>query len=462
MNTEHRYILEKNSKKYECPSCGKKTFTRVVDTEIGELISDEFGRCDRESNCGYENLVTKEVFLELVKAEKYNTEYPTKKNIQKAKLKPKKNTISTSIPEDILYSTMKDYDRNIFLQNLAYNIAYPLPECDIEKVVSMYYLGTVSKGYRRGAITFPFIDENKKVRAIQVKQFDQKNHTTGTDFLPSIIEKHYTRNKKPLPKWLESYNKNETKVSCLFGEHLLNKYSSNPIALVEAPKTAVYGTLYFGFPDDPKNFLWLGVYNLSSLKIERCKVLKGRDVYLFPDLSKTGHAYELWETRAREFEKKLPGTRFTISDFLEKNASQEQKNEGCDLADFLIETDWREYRELDNEPEKLGLLTESDFELIEEKKQYNFNTTEAYSCFHLLDDTKEELYDTTELEEFFRSAEFPSTPVELNSWTTITDIPKFLERHLSYAKANSSKRGFEVYYDRLCELKDYINFLDHR
>ena len=174
-----------------------------------------------------------------------------------------------------------------------------------------------------------------KLRAVQVKQFDEQNHTTGTDFLHSIIEKHHTRNNKPLPEWLEAYNKNETKVSCLFGEHLLSKYPHNPVALVEAPKTAIYGTLYFGFPEQPTNLLWLAVYNLSSLNLNKCKALKGRNVYLFPDLSKDGKAFELWSNKANEIQKRFTGyilSRFGLTGTVSTTAGQRARQRHCRLS----------------------------------------------------------------------------------------------------------------------------------
>ena len=211
-------------------------------------------------------------------------------------------------------------------------------------------------------MTFPFIDVNQNIRAIQVKQFDEANHTTGTDFLHSIIEKHYTRNNMPLPEWLEGYNRNETKVSCLFGEHLLNRYPHNPIALVEAPKTAIYGTLYFGFPEQPTDLLWLAVYNLSSLNLDKCRALKGRTVYLFPDLSKDGKAFELWSKKAKEIERQLKGTRMVVSDLLEQLAPQQDKEQGKDLADYLIKQDWRRYRK--------NLVWNEAFQLYENEHGY--------------------------------------------------------------------------------------------
>ncbi len=50
---KHRYTLEKGSKKYHCPDCNKKTFVRYIDTETGDYLPEQYGRCDRESKCSY-------------------------------------------------------------------------------------------------------------------------------------------------------------------------------------------------------------------------------------------------------------------------------------------------------------------------------------------------------------------------------------------------------------------------
>jgi hypothetical protein len=142
-----------------------------------------------------------------------------------------------------------------------------------------------------GALTIPYIDYNGNVRTIQVKQFNEKNSTTKTNFLHSILANDLKFKKEPLPKWLDDYAKQDGRVTCIFGEHLLKQYPNNPIALVEAPKTAIYGTLYFGFPDNPDNLLWLAVFNKSSFSFDKLKVLKGRKVFVFPDLSKDGGTF---------------------------------------------------------------------------------------------------------------------------------------------------------------------------
>lgn len=355
-SNSYRYTLQKGSKKHICPSCEKKKFVRYVDLETKEYLPNKYGRCDRESNCSYhcnpytdgyakENLIQPEIVNKV-----------TKVNGQKQKYFLR-SPGPTSVPNALYFdfetfkATLQTerYDKNVFIQNLLTRVKYPFEINDITKAIELYRLGTVTTGYRSGATTFPFIDIQGKVRTIQVKQFDDDNHTKGTDFLHSIIEKHYKANNQALPEWLEKYIRQDKYVSCLFGEHILQKYPGNPIALVEAPKTAIYGALYCGFPDNPDNFIWLAVYNKSSFSFDKLKVLQGRSVYVFPDLSKDSLTYKEWEFKAKEYEIKLPGTRFKFSDWLERLAKDQNKNDGSDIADYLITKDWRDYRQHNRE-----------------------------------------------------------------------------------------------------------------
>ncbi len=347
----HRYILEKGSKKHFCPDCNKKTFVRYIDTETGDYLPKQYGRCDRESKCSYHLNPYKDGYAKMIWEQEQKVTGVTKVTVQKQKYfrtqpKPQPTPEPVYFDFDTFKQTLQPerYEKNTFIQNLFYRVQFPFEADEVIKVIQLYRLGTVKNGYRAGAITFPFIDINDNIRAIQVKQFDKTNHTTGTDFLHSIIEKHHTRNNKPLPEWLEAYQKNDLKVSCLFGEHLLSKYPQNPVALVEAPKTAVYGTLCFGLPETPESIICLAVYNKSSFSFDKLKVLKGRFVYVFPDLSKDGKTFKEWETKAKEYESRLPGTRFIFSDLLEQLAPERDKIDGKDIADYLIKQDWRLFR----------------------------------------------------------------------------------------------------------------------
>ncbi|WP_277926353.1 DUF6965 family protein [Aestuariivivens sediminicola] len=468
MNTEYRYIFEKGSKKHNCPECSKKRFVRYIDRETGNYLPEQYGRCDRESKCGYFLNPYKNGYVKAI----WEQEQGNITDWKPRQPKPKKNPINKPkrafIPLEVFKRTCAGYEQNTFIQNLLQRVPFPFEIGDIEKVVSFYHLGTVQNGYRKGANTFPFIDVQGNIRAIQVKQFDQQNHTTGTDFLHSIIQKHHVSSNKPLPEWLEAYNKNETKVSCLFGEHLLRKYPYNPVVLVEAPKTAIYSTLYFGFPEQPSNLLWLAVYNLSSLNLNKCQALKGRNVYLFPDLSKDGKAFELWSNKAAEIQKRLQGTYFHVSDLLEQLAPQQDKEQGKDIADYLIKQDWRLFRKQDikeasqPEPEPVETPTREKSEKSEAQKKTFFSQpeplpkVEVFQTEPIKEQSENWGNNIAEFETFFAGIELPTQPVKLNGCSTIKDCTLFIESHFATVKANNGKQTFLPYLNRLQELKQVL------
>ncbi len=331
---EYRYSLDPSSHKDYCPDCGEKRFVRYIDNETENYLPEEYGRCDREDSCQYHVNPYKEGY-HLRHDRKSNMNYRTALNA------PMKQV---HYPLEVLENTRSHYEKNVFIQNLLNNVSYPFEASDIEQVISMYHLGTIKDGYMQGSLTIPFINANGDIRAIQAKRFDGSNHTLHTNWVHSLIEKRHKRQRTPLPQWVIDYKKNQSKASCLFGEHLLPKYPDNVIALVEAPKTAIYGTLYFGFPNHSSNMLWLAVYSKSSLNYERCKELKGRKVILFPDTSNKGQAFKEWSEKAQELEGQLEGSSFIVSNLLEQFAPPEDKVKGYDLADYLILQDWQTYR----------------------------------------------------------------------------------------------------------------------
>jgi len=471
MTTEHRYTLEPYkgmNTRYNCPGCGKlKLFSRYIDNETGEHLHPSVGRCNREVNCGY-HYTPKQYFENNGIKNEFLHQYAHARAKRSGTGTPQKPI--SSIPVHVLKQTLipEGYEHNIFIQNLFSRVSFPFEVQDVEKVISQYYLGTVCNGYRAGAITFPFIDKGGNVRAIQVKQFDETNHTTGTDFLHSIIEKHHINSNEVLPEWLDAYKRNEIKVSCLFGEHFLSKYTLNPIALVEAPKTAIYGTLYFGFPERPENLLWLAVYNLSSLNFDKCKALQGRDVFLFPDLSKDGKAFHLWSNKAKELSRIMPGTRFKVSDLLETLASNELKESGADIADILIKMDWRKFRQEQKnskqgeqpKPETVTRVESEKGEKSDAPKQTYFSQSENVNYWEKIanEPPKRETWEQAikELEIYFETATLPAGPVHLNIYSKITDVPFFIHSHLTILKANNGKRPFIPDLERLQELKQYL------
>jgi DNA-directed RNA polymerase subunit RPC12/RpoP len=452
MPRNFRFTLSRREK-HICPHCGKKRFVRYRDTTTDQYIDPRYGKCDRSDHCGYYlNPYDDGYAKSIIGSSPFTMTYKNPMPIAKARPEP------AFIPIDILQSTIRNgYEQNVFIQNLLKNIPFPFDEADITEVISLYRLGTVVNGYRAGGITFPFIDERGNIRAIQVKQFDQANHTTGTDFLTSIIEKHHEKKGIDLPEWLKAYQKNDLKVSCLFGAHLLTRYPKNRIALVEAPKTAIYGTLYFGLPKSEDDLLWLAVYSKDTLNLERCKCLKGRTVYLFPDLSKDGSTFELWHEKAQEISKHVQGLKIITSDVLEKLATQEQKDKGADLADYLISLDWRLFRgkAIGVQPKQAAVNPERNKALSEPIIEYNENTFHELPPYFILPGLWDE--DIKAIDDWLKNNPIIMRDFMLNAWTPVSDPYKFIEANLETARANNGNPVFKANLTRVQELIKFLN-----
>ena len=442
MDNEYRYIFEKGSRKHICPECGKKRFVRYVDSKTGEYLPEQYGRCDREANCGYHLNPYQDGYSKMIWGKENGNSIviptrwkpPTTRKVQQPPVKP------IYFDFEAFKRTLRPehYENNIFIQNLFGRVQFPFDPADVTRVIELYRLGTVSAGYRSGAVTFPFIDIDGNVRAVQVKQFDEANHTTGTDFLHSILARHYNDIGKQLPEWLETYMSQDKKVSCLFGEHLLNKFPSNRIALVEAPKTAIYGTLYFGLPETPDQYLWIAVYNKSSFSLDKVKPLQGRFVDVFPDLSKDGGTFREWEAKAKEFERQLPGTQFKMYDFLEHEALEADRVNGEDIADYLTKLDWRSFR---------SRKVKREAEVSQPKTDPVVSQPEALETVKA-DPVQVE---ADELERWFDSIQLPDHSMDITPYYTICEPDRYVRG--AFRAIRSGKYDTAAHLERLQQLR---------
>ncbi|WP_312752154.1 DUF6371 domain-containing protein [Epilithonimonas hominis] len=300
----YRYQLDKSSKKFRCPACGKdKKFKKFVDAE-GNYQSDVFGKCDRVNSCNYYKYPTTE-------------ENFTPRPLPKQRRKPQ-----IYFPEDVFVKTLKDANMSDFYRNLKH---LGIQEEEVMETFKAYKIGALTKGKFKGAVIFPYIDHYNKIHSVQVKMFDEKNKTTDQNWLHSILYYHY-KNTGNVPKWLTDYFNNDRKTNCLFGEHLINS-NDKDIIIVESPKNAIYGALFF------TEFLWLASGSLTTLNVAKLLRLKGRKVLLVPDTSKDNVAYEIWEQIAQEA--KAKGVNVKMFDFLENITNCEQKEQGFDIADLI-------------------------------------------------------------------------------------------------------------------------------
>lgn len=170
-----------------------------------------------------------------------------------------------------------------------------------------YWLST-SKHWH-GSVCFWYIDIEGKIRSGKIMQY---NPYTGKRI----------KKPKPLVTWVHRVlNIKDFNLSvCLFGEYLLPVYPNKPVGIVESEKTAIIASMIY--PDK----VWLASGSLTYLNYERCKVLIGREVFLYPDSG----AEDKWIEKANQLSELMPGTEFkviTLTAF----------EKGYDLCDYILD-----------------------------------------------------------------------------------------------------------------------------
>lgn len=303
---EFRFSLEPyKGSKHQCPSCGQNTFVRYIDNETGEYLSDEVGRCDREDKCGY-HYPPREFFED-------NPEERSK-YIEKGRtmMHEEQQKPRNFFGIDNRYVDRSQSDRSNFIRFLR-----NLFDADIiKRLITTYKIGAT----KDGSVIFWQIDTQKVVHTGKIMQYNPETGHRRKD-LEKPVDWVHSRLKKDnvLPSDWEL-------VQCLFGEHLLPDNSDATVCLVESEKTAVICSAIL--PDN----IWLATGGKQNLKERVCECLKGRKVIVFPDLG----AYGMWKVNIEHIAKRV-GFSVKVSDILERTATDEEKQEGLDIADYLID-----------------------------------------------------------------------------------------------------------------------------
>lgn len=301
--TEYKYKLEpyKGIKtRYTCPICGlNKSFTRYIATDSGEHLADHVGRCNRESNCGY-HYPPKQYFSDNIHLHIEINRNPT---IQQKILNP---APISYIPFESHKRSLSNYEDNNFVLYLKKLFGKEVTK----QLIKQYHIGT-SKKWNNSTI-FWQVDISGKIRTGKIMLYDPVYGKRIKIPYNHISWVHCTLNEP-------TFNLQQ----CLFGEHLLQNETIKPVAIVESEKTAIIASVYL------PEFIWLAVGSINNLSTERCNVLQGRNVVLYPDLN----ALQKWQ----QISTKLSNiATFKVSELIELKASETEKLQGMDLSDFLI------------------------------------------------------------------------------------------------------------------------------
>lgn len=258
-------------------------------------MAAHLGRCDREQRCQYWSKPTR--------SELGSTSAP----FAPVTMPPPPPSFISSY---IMAASVRHGHRSTFARWLFKRFGADLAADAIRD----YHLGA-SKHWD-GANVFWQVDSSGRIRGGKIMQYDTNGHrvkvpTNRVTWVHRVLK-------------LEDYNL----CQCFFGEHLLSNRPSDPVAIVESEKTAIVASIYF--PD----FEWLATGGKNGCRWKTdatvTSVLRGRKVVLFPDLgafTEWRHLGDrLWEA----------GAQVTVNRLLEDNATEDERANGLDLADYLL------------------------------------------------------------------------------------------------------------------------------
>ncbi len=164
------------------------------------------------------------------------------------------------------------------------------------------------------------------------------NFRTGKIMAYDPITGKRKRDEKFAPKWIHNeMPKPFNYQQCFFGEHLLAKYKNKVVGIVESEKTAVIAAVYI------PEIVWLATGGISGVKWTDPKVntvLENRTVILIPDFgyynkSKGVTCFEYWSSCAETIRNQTM-CNINVSRVLEDQLEESTREQGLDIADFLI------------------------------------------------------------------------------------------------------------------------------
>lgn len=355
-----KYILDKSSKKFVCPSCFQKTFVKYIDAETENYLTDDFGKCDRSTNChfhkappkgkkafnipflllksisdkaykltdinGIISIVPNSQLLEQTKNDCWISEWFLKNSLIPYLANESKyfntdevnivniTTIKEQPPEVVpSFHTMELFDNmycdnNLHSNNLTEFLKIHFSEDEVFKATQNYLI-TGTNHFWGNSTAFWQIDDKEKIHACKIMLYDK--HTGKR------IKEPYNH-----INWLHNATKepNFKLCQCLFGLHRVNEDYQKTIAIVESEKTAIIMSVFI--PD----YIWIATGSKQNLKFDLLKPIKKRNIVLFPDKGE----YFNWLNKATELN--AIGFKIAVSELIE----QTDFENGFDLADYYF------------------------------------------------------------------------------------------------------------------------------
>lgn len=304
------FILQKykgKSTRHTCPACGRaSSFTLYINAETGKPVNPKVGKCNREIKCGYH-----------YPPGQFFKDHPSVRRdaaCHVSNISP--HSIPTNYKLPTVFIPFHYLEQSFSLvSNFVSFLLFNFPEHEVLAICNKYLIGAT----RSREVIFWQVDAQGRVRTGKIMQY---NPETGKRLKHASGAIDWVHNKLKLQQHLpQDFNLQQ----CFFGEHLLALYRYSKIAIVESEKSAIIAGMLM------PGLVWLAAGNINGLSVEKCRILKGRDVILYPDLG----AYGKWLEKAKMLKEVYQCT-ITVSTVLENASTPEAKANGLDLADYLL------------------------------------------------------------------------------------------------------------------------------
>lgn len=311
-----------------CPACRRKGYKPYLWPD-GTMISDECGRCDHESSCGYH--VTPKEWLRLhPDGQEYQGEHspatrrplpppPPRVKISQAWVE-RFYCLNAGAGRNPLLRYWTEFFRRVRPENRGVADMFLKRMHDALRAYMVGTLETEGTGYTIWWI----MDETGEIRSGKAMRYKADGHR-DKECPRAFIWMHY------LPEIRQGLPQRAEYVSCLFGLHRLTE-ETREVQLVESEKTAVMMSVFR--PD----LTWMATMGKSNLSAHALEPLISRDITItcHPDTD----GYGKWEERVKEIRRECPRAKVRVSRYVmcSKTAGDAANADILDLME-------REYRE---------------------------------------------------------------------------------------------------------------------
>lgn len=175
---DYEYSLDKSSKKYICPACGKKSFVVYVD-RYGKMLDASVGACDRYDKC-HHHYKPKEYFADRRPFSGGHSSTSRQRNpyALRPAVKPDRPRTPDTLHPDVLAPLFATpYENNTLYRALLSRLQKYVSADTLRHTFERYLVGTMAQA--DGSPVFPQMDRQHRLRTAKMMRYAPDGHRKG-------------------------------------------------------------------------------------------------------------------------------------------------------------------------------------------------------------------------------------------------------------------------------------------